>query len=116
MVSYDTWNGDANPEVIAERVLNIARDARAANVKYIYVSGLMTRKGWVYKEIIDEVNLRLRLGCITEQYDFINNSNIYLSDLCDGLHLNQQGNRKFIKNLLQCCHSYNPYLNADDEY
>ena len=115
-VSYDMWNGGANPEIITERVLNIARDARAASVQHIYISGLMQRKGWQYKEIIDEINLRLRVRCIAEQFHFDINGNINLSDLSDGLHLNQQGNRKFIKNLLQCCHSYNPYLNADAEY
>ena len=115
-VSYDMWTeGGANPEIIAERVLDIARDARTAGTKNIFISGLMKRKGLQYAEIINEVNLRLREKCLIEDFYFLDNDNINLSDLCDGLHLNQWGNRKFIKNLLQCCHSYNPYLNAENE-
>ena len=113
-VSYDMNGGGANAEDIADRILNIARDARNAGVKGIFISGLMKRRGMQYVEIINEINLRLRLRCVMEDFNFIDNSNIGLDDLCDGLHLNHRGNLKFIKNLLQCCHSFNPYLNADD--
>ena len=52
----------------------------------------------------------LRLKCREEGFYFINNDNIYMNDLVDGLHLNHVGNLKFMRNLLKCCPSYNPYL------
>ena len=41
---------------------------------------------------------------------YIDNSNIYTGDLDDGVHLNYEGNKKFISNLLNCCTTYNPFL------
>ena len=114
-ISYDMSKGVADPQVIAERILNIARDARNEGVRDIFISGLMKRRGRQYNYIILEVNLALRLRCVEENFHFISNENIELGDLCDGLHLNYKGNAKFIQNLLQCCHSYNPYLNADED-
>ena len=95
------WNGGADSEIITERVLDIARDARIAGVNNIFISGLLHRKGRQFSNIIDEINLRLRLRCVIEDFHFIDNGNIHLDDLCDGLHLNERGNRKFIYNLLQ---------------
>ena len=113
-VAYDMSSGSAKPEEIAGLILNIARDAKEEGVKDIFISGLMGRRGLQFYDIISEINIILRLNCIREDFIFINNDNILLHDLSDGLHLNQKGNTKFINNLLQCCHSYNPYLNADD--
>ena len=111
-VSYDTYTGHADADIIADRILNIARDARKAGVRTIYISGLMVRRGKQYISIIKQINHKLISQCMIEQFHFIDNSNILLGDLCDGLHLNPKGNMKFVYNLLQCCHSYNPYLNA----
>ena len=77
----------------------------------------MYREGHFYNKIISKINLLLRLKCNTEEFYFIDNSNINPScDLIDGLHLNDNGNRIFIRNLLNCCDSYNPYLvDVDNE-
>ena len=114
-VAYDMSTGSADPEVIGKRILDIAWDARNEEVREVFISGLMKRRGFQYSDIISQINLILRLWCMRENFYFIDNDNIQLDDLCDGLHLNHRGNAKFIKNLLQCCHSYNPYLNADDD-
>ena len=114
-VSYDMATGGADPHVIASRIWDIAQDARKDGVRYIFISGLIKRRGSQFIDIISEINLILRLWCMRDDFNFIDNDNIQLGDLCDGLHLNHRGNVKFIKNLLWCCHSYNPYLNAETD-
>ena len=66
-VSYDMNAGHADAEIITERVLNIARDARIAGVRSIFISGLMARKGRQYHYVIEEINARLRLRCMIEE-------------------------------------------------
>jgi lysophospholipase L1-like esterase len=109
-VAYDTNSSGADPEIIAERIMDIARDCRSKNVKDIHVSSIMPRREYRYRSTIDQINTILRRKCDQEHFYYIDNANIYTGDLDDGVHLNYEGNQKFISNLLNCCSSYNPYL------
>jgi len=109
-VAYDYGKGHADPDIIAERIMNIARDCRLKDVKYIHISSLIQRQSYNLRPIINNVNDILRRKCEEEHYLFIDNSNIFTSDLIDGLHLNDQGNCKFIGNILDICSSYNPHI------
>ena len=113
-VSYDSSNGkQADPENIACRIIDIGRNAKENGVSRVFINGLIKRKGTFHNNIINRVNLYLRNKCCGENFYFIDNSDIQISDLCDGLHLNDEGNTKFMRNLLMCCDSYNPYLLPD---
>ena len=109
-VAYDYGKGNANPNEIAERILNIARDCRKKAVQHIHISSIIQREFYKFRPIIDKINQILRTKCCEEKFFFIDNSNIYTTDLVDGVHLNDLGNGKFISNLLHNCSSYNPYL------
>ena len=109
-VAYDFGKGHADPNVIAERIMNIARDCRKKAVKYIHISSIIQREFHKFRPIINTINDILRRKCEEENYLFIDNSNIFTSDLIDGVHLNNQGNGKFLGNLLDNCSSYNPCL------
>ena len=112
-VAYDTAKGVADAGVIADRILQIAADAKAAGVQEVFISSIMKRRGKQYMNIINDINIILQLKCLDKGYHFVDNSNISLYDLSDGLHLNPYGNIKFMGNLLRCCESYNPYLDGD---
>ena len=114
-VSYDSKDGNtADPEAIATRIIEIGTNARRHGVSRVFINSIINREGYFYNRIIKKLNLILRLKCNTEQFYFIDNSNISLTDLSDGLHLNSNGNNIFIHNLLNCCESYNPYFLEDD--
>ena len=116
-VSYDSKNGnEPDPEEIATRIIEIGRNARRHGVTRVFINSLIKREGLFYNRIITRINLLLRLKCNAEKFYFIDNCDISINDLCDGLHLNYDGNKIFMRNLLNCCDSYNPYfLNDDNE-
>ena len=109
-VAYDYGNGHADPNTISERIMNIVRDCRSKGVNYIHISSLIQRHYYMFRPIINSINDILRRKCEEENFLFIDNSNIFTSDLIDGVHLNVKGNGKFIGNLLDICSSYNPYI------
>ena len=113
-VAYDMNNGIADPNTIANRVVEIAKQADSNGVKNIFIASIMKRKGEKYKCIIDDINLIIRIACMQSNFYFIDNNNITEFDLhYDGLHLNATGTEKLAINLLKCCSSYNPYLLYD---
>ena len=114
-VSYDSKNGnEPDPEEIANRIMEIGRNARKYGVTRIFINSLIKREGYFYNRIIARINLLLRLKCNSEKNYFIDNCDISVHNLYDGLHLNNDGNKIFMRNLLNCCDSYNPYLLNDD--
>ena len=115
-LSYDFYNGVANAEVIANRILDIGRDAKREGVANIHVCGIMKRRDTRFLTLGASVNCILRLKCHLEGFTFIDNSNIYsTSDIsADGLHLNFSGSFKLKHNILRSCSkTYNPYMNHD---
>jgi len=116
-VSYDSKDGQtANPEEIASRIIDIGKNAKLHGVTRVFVNSIIYREGYFYNSIINKINLILRLKCNSENFYYIDNNNIYTVDLIDGLHLNSVGNDKLMRNLLNCCQSYNPYLLEEVDY
>ena len=113
-LTYDYYNGIANAENIANKILDIGREARKEGVPNIHVCGLIIRRDTRFFTLRNSVNCILRLKCANEGFMFIDNNNIYTNDLyIDGLHLNDIGSFKLKHNILRSCHTYNPYLNHD---
>ena len=117
-ISYDTKTGTADADVIAERIINIGKEAVRdfKCVERIAISSIIIRGAAQYADIVFDVNLRLRLKCIQEDFTYIDNECITKQDLYDGLHLNKFGNDKLLHKLLSCCESYNPCLTDDLHY
>ena len=109
-VGTDVRNNNADPAVIADRVVQIGREAKMRGVKYVCISSIMTRRGRHFNNIISETNLKLRLMCTSEGFHYIDNTFINLRDLYDGLHLNNTGKLKLTHSILTCCESYNPAI------
>ena len=111
-ISYDFRNGTANARNIANRIIDIGKEAANANVKNIYVLGIIQRRDFRVKTLITQTNLELRSLCDQAGFIFIDTSEIYVDDLDrDGLHLNPTGTRKLMHIILKCNTFYNPYLN-----
>ena len=110
--------GTADADVIAERIINIGKEAVRdfKCVERIAISSIIIRGAAQYADIVFDVNLRLRLKCIQEDFTYIDNECITKQDLYDGLHLNKFGNDKLLHKLLSCCESYNPCLTDDLHY
>lgn len=117
-ISYDTKSGMADADVISDRIINIGKEAVRdfKCVEKIAISSIMIRGAAQYSDIVFDINLRLRLKCIREDFTYIDNECITKHDLYDGLHLNRFGNDKFLHKLLSCCESYNPCLADDLQY
>ena len=72
-VAYDMNNGIADPNTIANRVVEIAKQADSNGVKNIFIASIMKRKGEKYKCIIDDINLIIRIACMQNNFYFIDN-------------------------------------------
>ena len=102
-------NYDKNPSVaeISDRIMNIARQAKQMGVPNIFVCGIISRRSNGFDSIIKDINLALRLLSTDEGFVYISNENILKSDLNgDGLHLNPNGTKKLMHNILE--HSCTP--------
>ena len=110
-ITYDTHAGVADPKHIAEKVVNIGRDA--PNVSDIHIFGITRRRDNDVKRLIDQTNLEIRLLCEQSGFHFVDTSDIEVRDLDrDGLHLNPGGTKKIMQKILECNSSFNPFLSA----
>ena len=111
-ISHEARAGNADADTIAEKIISIGREAIRdfECVENVAISSIIIRGSAQYSDIVFDVNIRLRLKCIQEDFTYIDNECITKEDLYDGLHLNRFGNEKLLHKLLSCCESYNPCL------
>ena len=117
-ISDAARTGNADADTIAEKIISIGREAIRdfECVEKVAISSIIIRGSAQYSDIVFDVNIRLRLKCIQEDFTYVDNDCITKEDLYDGLHLNRFGNEKFLHKLLSCCESYNPCLVDDLHY
>ena len=104
---------------IVEDILEIGRQAKEMGVKVVYISSIIVMSTHHRERIRKRVNKLLYDKCISEGFCYIDNSNIISNDLSnDNLHLNRNGLRLFMDNILgYVCRGYNPYLSdISDRY
>ena len=97
--------GKRQPDVfqIAQDILDIGVSAKSKGVKNIFISSIITRKGFKHEIIRREVNKILYNMCICHDFYYIDNDNISVEHLWeDGLHLNDSGVAIFQSNLKRC--------------
>ena len=108
-VSNELSKPDPDHQQIANRIVEIARDAKQLGVAQVHILGIVNRRDKRYATLISRTNIALRLLSVSEGFHYVNNELIMSKDLQkDGLHVNFQGKKKLMHNILSCCASYNP--------
>ena len=103
---------------IVENLMKTARLARDTGAQSVYVSAVIVRHGYQYKNPVARVNSLLEATCATEGFIYIDQSDISSSHIAkDGVHLNFYGQTLLKMSLLNCFHTFNPYFNDfEDDY
>ena len=78
-------------EEIAQQILDTGIQARKDGVRIVLVSSLIVRRGKFWNRRVSNINSILNELCHQNNFIFINNQNINLSHLEDGLHLTDEG-------------------------
>ena len=79
------------PVSIAHDVIEIANKAKTSGVKDIFVGGVTVRSKQFTKERLQVLNTALQSLCKFHNFIFIDNSDIKVHHLYDGVHLNNEG-------------------------
>ena len=98
MGTNDILNSEGNKDLMAVRVIDLAKECVRLGAKDVFVSSVTvtTRHSSVF---ISAVNKILQDKCATHQFYFIDNSNIKKENLWkDGLHLNWSGKDMLMNN------------------
>ena len=101
MGTNDILNAEGDKDLIAESVIDIAKECVRLGVKDVFVSSVTvnTRRSSAFISAISNI---LQGKCATHQFHFIDNSNIKKEHLWkDGLHLNRSGKDLLMSNFLR---------------
>ena len=86
---------------VVQSLMKIERVAREHGAKKIYVSSIMTRRGYRFCEGIKKVNDLLYMACIAEDFLFMDQAAITMAHVsADGIHLNSHGSAILFYNIL----------------
>ena len=106
MGTNEIFNAEGDKDLIAESVLDIAKECVRLGVKDLLVSSVTvnTRRSSAF---VSAVNNILQVKCTTHQSHFIDNSNIKKEHLWkDGFHLNRSGKDLLINNFLRSLNNF----------
>ena len=106
MGTNDILNPEDDKDLIAESVIDIAKECIRLGVKDAFASSVTvnTRRSSAF---ISAVNNILQDKCATHQFHFIDNSNIKKEHLWkDGLHLNRPGKDLLMNNFLRSLNNF----------
>lgn len=113
------FNGGVVDEYeVVKNIKNIGCAARDSGAKKIYISGILVRKGYQYKNVTPRVNNLLQSMCSDENFVYIDQSDITTGHISgDGIHPNFYGTTVLKYNILSIFPTFNPYLSDfDDDY
>ena len=101
-------NGRVDEYDVVDSILEIARAARNHSAKNVYVSSILVRRGYEYREIIPKVNDLLYMACLAEGFTFMDQDEITLAHLDnDGLHPDFYGSTILKRNILSVFRTFN---------
>ena len=101
-----------NEYQVVESLMKTARLARDTSAETVYVSAVLARHGYQYKNPIARVNRLLEATCAIEGFRFMDQSDITTGHISmDGVHTNFYGATLLKMSILNCFHTFNPYLN-----
>ena len=101
MGTNDILNAEGDKDLIAESVINVAKECVWLGVKDVLVSSVMvnTRRSSAFFSAVNNI---LQYKCATHQFHFIDNSNIKKEYLWkDGLRWNRSGKDLLMNNFLR---------------
>ena len=105
-----------NEYEVVENLLRTARTARELGAEKVFISAILTRHGYHFKNPITRINSLLEAACPSEGFFFLDQSDISSSHISsDGVHTNFFGSTLLKMSILSCFHTFNPYL-IDFEY
>ena len=102
----DIPNKFLTPQEIAEGIVNIGRYCLSKNVNHVFISSLICRQHGFYNKRVADVNSILQIICWENGLGFIDNSNIGVEKLADGLHLNYMGTKDLANNYIYCLNKF----------
>ena len=108
--------GYVNEYEITKSLITIGRAARNNGAQKIFISGVIVRWGYQYRNAIKRVNNLLQSRCSDE--GFVDQSDITTAHISgDGVHLNYHGTTVLKMNLLLTFYSFNPFIcNFEEDY
>ena len=81
-----------NEYQVVESILKIGRAARDQGAKKIYLSSIVVRRGYYYREAVNRVNDLLYMACLAEDFLYLDHSMITMDHISsDGIHPNEFG-------------------------
>ena len=100
-----------NEHKVVEDLMGIARTAREAGAGKIFVSSVMVRHGYQYRNPVTRVNNLLQVRCSEEGFHYMDQSDITSAHISmDGVHLNFYGQTILKYNILSVFNTFNPYF------
>ena len=100
--------------------MRIGRAAQENGAKKIFISSVMTRRGYRYQEVVKKVNEVLYMACVAENFSFMDQADITMSHISsDGIHLNTHGTVILLFNILSVFSNFDSKLidfNKDYEH
>ena len=106
MGTNDSLNAEGDKDLIAESIIDIAKECFRFGVKDLFVSSVTVnvRRSSAF---ISAANNILQDKCVTYKFHFIDNSNIKKEQLWkDGLHLNRSGEDVLMNNFLRSLNKF----------
>ena len=101
-------NGAVDEYEVVDGILEIARAARNHGAKKIFVSSILVRRGYQYRDIVPRVNDLLYMACLAEDFVYMDQDDITLGHLdSDGLHPNFYGSTILKHNILSVFRTFN---------
>ena len=111
-ISRDVNTGrTVNEFEVVESLMKTARAARVSGAEIVYVSAVLVRHGYQFKNPVARVNSLLEATCAMEGFFFLDQSDISSSHISmDGVHPNFFGQTLLKMSILSCFHTFNPYF------
>ena len=98
-LSHGANSSFTTTENLAEHIIEAGQVCKKYGVKDVYIAGVTARPG--LQQRCYELNDVVEEMCCEENFTFINNDNISLSHLYDGVHIGKQGSDILAKNYLK---------------
>ena len=100
-----------NEYQVVESILKIGRAARDQGAKKIYLSSIVVRRGYYYREAVNRVNDLLYMACLAEDFLYLDHSMITMDHISsDGIHPNEFGAAILKFNILSVFDSFRSEL------
>ena len=100
-----------NEYLVVDNLMKIAKKARDAGAEKVYISEILVRHGYHFKNGVKRVNNLLHTTCQAEGFVYMDQSDITSDHIStDGVHPNFHGSTILKMNILSCFRTFNPFI------